>query len=1541
MKKGLFFIVFLLSVLFTNAQNSNISGIINNYGLGVHQISSIQLNIEQIASFSVNDTILVYQTKGATCNTTANTTFGDISSIGNAGNYDFSIIQSIDNINKIITLSCPLQNTYDDSLFQVVKVKTYNNATVTNTLTCAPWDGEKGGVLVIIVNGTLTLDEDIDVTGKGFRGAIPNAMNTLNKCSNEATGGIFNYYYTSNGYDSSGLKGEGIAKIITSMARGRGKWANGGGGGNGINSGGGGGSHAGIGGNGGRESDMCLAVTQNYGGIGGVNLFNSTSFNANKLFMGGGGGCGTYEQYSTDVSKGGNGGGLAIIIANNVITNGNTITSNGESITYTTTYESAGGGGGGGTIIFLANVISGSIGLYANGGTGGSSNIFSCRGSGGGGSGGVVYFSCPTTPTLSVQKGLAGTACSNYVGTNGGDGFATNTFQFKMNCLLANNNIWSNQTICSGQQPSLLNGTEDFSFYSYLWQYSTDNINWNDCPSINNQPNYQPGNLYQTTYYRRIVQTFSSTLLISNIVTITIHPFYLSNTFTNVTCFGACNGTINEIVNPNNQTYTFHWSNGGSTPSLTNLCSGTYIVTVTNADGCSQTDSVTITQPPQLTVSMSHTDVTCYGENTGSATATPSGGTAPYIYNWSNGQTSQTISSLYAGTYTVIVKDAHNCTTAASVTITQPPQLIASATIQQPTCPYNCDGSFTPNASGGVSPYQFQSSTSQYTDLCSGTYFITVTDHNGCSDTASVTLTPSTNLQNNIISTLSNVCEGTNVNITGTIPSGAGVISYNWLISTDNLTWNNAPPINYNQNYLWIANQSSYFKRIISGNNCYDTSNVIYINVINITNHISTPDSIYCLNEAILPIMGNDSLGYHYTWQINTNLGWTNITGATSANYTPTFEPGYHEFKRIVNFNGCSDTSNIVNIFIADTIQNQIFIDGTDTVKQYCSEASGNIGNLITGPSTNFHIIWQTSFDSIQWTNLPDTNLYISFSLNDYANHRYYYYRRLIEQKSCFDTSNVILIDLLAPIIQSNIVTNQGTSPAYICAGDNIGIGSLSIIGGTGSYQYQWLQSTDSVNWTNAVGINYLQYFNTQSLFSSMAYMRIVTSGVCIDTSNIYTVIVSTLPANTIACNNINVCQGDSITTLYETSSTTGIGLTYQWQWLNNGTWENIPGAINANYTPPFEVGYRTYRRIISLNACTSNSNEITIAGYLPPSINYFLVENDSLCLTSGVSAHIHTHMEGTPPWNIIFDINGVQHNVSQMQPDTEYSFIVNQDYYTIFVNQINDASPCQATFITDTIHIWGFNPVNANASNMELCGNSATLQASDPNPGIGTWIIPAPLTINDIHHPNAQVFASAYNTYTIIWKVVNGPCIDTSLITLSFYEQPQVPDAGLDMELLENEPVVLQATMPTAGQGTWSVLEGNAVFSDIHNSTTTASGFTEGNNVLRWTITNGICPAVYDDISILLKNIFIPEGFSPNNDGINDLFVIQGISESDNFELYIFNRWGNTVYHKIPYNNTWNGKDMNENILPDDTYFYLLKKNDKLIKDGFVILKQ
>jgi gliding motility-associated-like protein len=439
----------------------------------------------------------------------------------------------------------------------------------------------------------------------------------------------------------------------------------------------------------------------------------------------------------------------------------------------------------------------------------------------------------------------------------------------------------------------------------------------------------------------------------------------------------------------------------------------------------------------------------------------------------------------------------------------------------------------------------------------------------------------------------------------------------------------------------------------------------------------------------------------------------------------------------------------------------------------------------------------------------------------------------------------------------------------------------------------------------------------------------------------VFTLYAVILPPNQIACNNTNFCQGSQPDSIYETQTTNISGLVYQWQWNNNGTWVNITGANHPNYLPPDSLGAITYRRVISLNSCTSNSNEITITSHQQPSISYSLAESDTLCLIPNLHVHILAHLTGTSPWHISYSVNGTDYSFYQIQSDTTYQVSINQSYTWIAVNQLTDTGGCTAALNTDTIKIWGYSPVNAQATSMELCGLNATLQATSSAQGVGIWYLPAGITTTDIHNPHAQITASSYGSYALVWEVSNGPCRDTAQISVVFYQSPQPPDAGIDVTLDQISPVLLQATAANVGTGTWSVVQGNAVFTNIHAPNATASGFDEGNNILRWTIVNGVCPAVYDDITVTLRTLIVPEGFSPNGDNINDMFVIKGLDISKEYNLIVFNRWGNVVYEKKPYDNTWDGKDKQQNQLPDDTYFYMLKMNDKVYKNGYVVLKR
>lgn len=189
-------------------------------------------------------------------------------------------------------------------------------------------------------------------------------------------------------------------------------------------------------------------------------------------------------------------------------------------------------------------------------------------------------------------------------------------------------------------------------------------------------------------------------------------------------------------------TLTYSWSNGQTGASASNLGAGTYTVFVTDASQCVSTASVTITPPPALSGTATGTNPNCAGQ-TGQATASAVGGTAPYTYSWSNGMSGATIMNLTSNTYTVTITDSKGCTSTAQVTITVPAALSVS-TSSTPSSGNN--GTATATVTGGVPGYTYtwstapQQSTATAVGLAPGTYSVTITDSKGCTSTGSVTV---------------------------------------------------------------------------------------------------------------------------------------------------------------------------------------------------------------------------------------------------------------------------------------------------------------------------------------------------------------------------------------------------------------------------------------------------------------------------------------------------------------------------------------------------------------------------------------------------------------------------------------------------------------------------------------------------------------------------------------------------------------------------------------------------------------------------------
>jgi len=203
---------------------------------------------------------------------------------------------------------------------------------------------------------------------------------------------------------------------------------------------------------------------------------------------------------------------------------------------------------------------------------------------------------------------------------------------------------------------------------------------------------------------------------------------------THVACSGGNTGAINITVSGGTGTYTYRWSNNRTTQDLVNVSGNTYSVTVTDANACTASASATVN--PRLALTLTKTNVICNGGSDGTATATASGGTPDYSYEWSNGETTETITGLSAGTYTCTIMDALGCTRSKSIHVGQPSAIGISGIVTKVACHGAATGSIAITINNGVAPFTYNwsdgASTEDRSGLEAGSYTLLVTDVNGC-----------------------------------------------------------------------------------------------------------------------------------------------------------------------------------------------------------------------------------------------------------------------------------------------------------------------------------------------------------------------------------------------------------------------------------------------------------------------------------------------------------------------------------------------------------------------------------------------------------------------------------------------------------------------------------------------------------------------------------------------------------------------------------------------------------------------------------------
>ncbi|MES2395742.1 MAG: SprB repeat-containing protein, partial [Bacteroidota bacterium] len=265
-------------------------------------------------------------------------------------------------------------------------------------------------------------------------------------------------------------------------------------------------------------------------------------------------------------------------------------------------------------------------------------------------------------------------------------------------------------------------------------------------------------------------------------------PILITVTKSRVSCFGGNDGGASAIASGGTPGFTYQWLPGGTTgSSVTNLSAITYTVQVTDSNNCVQTMPFTIAQPPApLSASLSFTPSNCFAGSDGSVSATATGGTVPYNYNWMPGNLNgPTLSNLSSGTYTLTVTDIKGCVYTDSISITQPTPLLLSTDSINSNCSL-ANGQASVIASGGTGTYLYQwlpsgGTNASATALFSGPYTITVTDANGCISTKGVTVNDNASPVATVTATTNVSCNnGSNGTATVSVAGGAGPFTYLW-----------------------------------------------------------------------------------------------------------------------------------------------------------------------------------------------------------------------------------------------------------------------------------------------------------------------------------------------------------------------------------------------------------------------------------------------------------------------------------------------------------------------------------------------------------------------------------------------------------------------------------------------------------------------------------------------------------------------------------------------------------------------------------------
>lgn len=928
--------------------------------------------------------------------------------------------------------------------------------------------------------------------------------------------------------------------------------------------------------------------------------------------------------------------------------------------------------------------------------------------------------------------------------------------------------------------------------------------------------------------------------------------------------FAFCQG-VNSILSTTLPYSLYNWSTGASTPTTNVSLPSTYSVTVTDANGCTGTSSqlITVFTPPLP--SIGGITAICQGANA-NITALPSGMT----YLWSNGSISNSIQPSTAGTYTVTVVDGNGCSGTAT-------QVISVNNNPTPTITGNlsaCQGqSSTLALSTSYPNYTWSngSTTATISVNATGNYSVVVTDANGCTGTSSVTFN-SLPFTNAVITGPAGFCTGNNA----TIDAGAGYSNYQWS------NGNNSQSIN-------VTNGGAYTVTVTAANGCSGTSNYSITAWPLPTAQITGVTAI-CQGLAANLIAG--PAGVNYQW--STGSSASSIQPTTGGNYTLT----------VTDNNGC--TNSITQNVTVNT-------NPTPTITGVFSACQGNLGLLDAGSGSGMTYVWSNGLtgSSIQ----PITSGNYSVVVTD-AN-------------GCTGTASQFFTvhSLPTPTISGD--------PDF-CTGDNVTLNANA-----GYVNYQWSNGISNAQNTITSGGNYI--------------LTVTDNNGCQGNTS-FVVTENPLPQPQLAAN-IDLCDGNNailnpgnfVSYLWSTGSTsssiqaTGTGTYIVTVSDNNGCVNSGTSHVVVHLNPtPSIIGQNEIcegkSTVLSLNGnfaqylwstgAAANTQTINAAG------SYSVVVTDAFGCTG--SASFSVLVNPLPLVEITGDLDkcsGEITTLSTIPGQGTYSWsngstdpsitVTTGGIYTVTVT--TDKGCTKSLGVTFNEH-----PIPLAAYEPQQSVTCEEIRIKFQNKSINEanstyyWTFGDGGTSTERSPSHVYAAPGEYNTRMRVTSPYGCTAEESKVVEVII---PPFPDAKYSQSStlvsIFNSEVSFNNSSTNSVRYRWSFGDGQSS-SEEHPTHVFDKVGTNKIKLIAFNYAN-----CYDEYETNLEvaPFFIPNAFSPNNDGKNDVFFDgTPVLNVNSFNMLIFNRWGQIVYSTDSFFRPWDGFMSNGDPSPEGLYTYQIE---------------